>query len=470
MFSSNEFELQLLGWQLHNPSKLVPFTPELLSSLFSNPSRQKLSQILQEYFQKYRVPPTPEALHTHLQESSTDITERASLLALSSQVQSLEKPAPFQDCIDTLESFRLRRSVYDLTTITVEDLPRLSGQELVQALASKASSLQAQVLSASSVRRGWTTTSQERAHRYLDAKHHPDKYAGIPWGIKGFDRVTYGIRRGFLCVIFARPGVGKSRLMLNTAYNQARAQFAVLYISLEMPHDLVEALLDSREALVDYNQILWGKLGEEEDQEKYRLALRRIGRRPDILEVVDIPRDCTTSVIENELKLFSGKYGKFPDVIYVDHIGLVSSRRKVRDKWENMGAVVKELHELGRTYDVAIVSAMHQHRIKGDKEIGLENIYGTDEAGQHAELVVLLEQDAVDEARGILHATWKKNRYGPIGTSCDLIVDWATTYIGDAEVHLSPRTYTPPTNISTDPLEACDVPTEPIGVSGAVPD
>jgi replicative DNA helicase len=450
MFVDRTLELQLLGWQLHNPAKLLTHGQPAVVGMLSEPPQRELSKILWQYFMEYKAAPTDEALHSVLLHTVSDVTKRAELLAMLAEVQAIEAAVPLEQVWKTLDDLRLTRSAFDILSGATEELGKHDGKTVVGNALAKFAILQAQAAGSAVIRRSWQEEVTSRGDRYWDVRANPEKYAGIDWGIGGLDRVTRGLRKSWLCIFFARPGVGKSRLMLNTAYNQARAGYLVQYFSLEMPHDMVEALLDSREALVDYNQILRAELPEEA-QEQYRLALQRVRKRDDVLEIVDIPRGCSTPLIEHEMKLFAAKHGRMPDVIYIDHIGLTTAAHKL-DKWANLAAVVREFHEMARVYDVAVVSAMHEKRKQhgSSKETGLDDVYGTDEAGQHAELVALIEQDPIDEAKGLLHVTFKKNRYGPINTNVDLLVDWSTTYVGDAVVKLINKP-------STDPLGADDV-------------
>ena len=64
---------------------------------------------------------------------------------------------------------------------------------------------------------------------------HRDEPLGIPTGYPDLDKLTGGMNRGDLIIVAARPGVGKTSLMLNLAYNAAfRHRQRVAIFSLEM--------------------------------------------------------------------------------------------------------------------------------------------------------------------------------------------------------------------------------------------
>ena len=80
----------------------------------------------------------------------------------------------------------------------------------------------------------------------------------IPVGIKEFDRMTYGgLPKDDTClwIIMAQPGLGKSQLLGNIAYNWIRQNKKVLIISLEMSEQMYSARLSSLIAGTNINTL-----------------------------------------------------------------------------------------------------------------------------------------------------------------------------------------------------------------------
>src|SRR5258708_16650061 len=60
---------------------------------------------------------------------------------------------------------------------------------------------------------------------------------GIPTGLTRYDTFMSGLHRGELTIMAARPGMGKSALLMNVAVNIASSGFATVIFSLEMLRD-----------------------------------------------------------------------------------------------------------------------------------------------------------------------------------------------------------------------------------------
>jgi replicative DNA helicase len=67
---------------------------------------------------------------------------------------------------------------------------------------------------------------------------HKDEPLGIPSGYPDLDKLTGGLQKGDLIIVAARPGVGKTSLMLNIGYHAAfRHRQRVAIFSLEMGNE-----------------------------------------------------------------------------------------------------------------------------------------------------------------------------------------------------------------------------------------
>ena len=66
------------------------------------------------------------------------------------------------------------------------------------------------------------------------ARNSQGGITGLATGFKRFDELTSGLKGGQLIILAARPGVGKTTLVLNMALNAATAGSSVLIFSLEM--------------------------------------------------------------------------------------------------------------------------------------------------------------------------------------------------------------------------------------------
>ena len=102
------------------------------------------------------------------------------------------------------------------------------------------------------------------------------RITGIPTGFDRYDRITSGLHDGELTIVAARPGMGKTSLVLNMAANVATPQqvesardpndrweeagYGVAVFSLEMPREQIANRMLCSEARVDVSKVRTGML------------------------------------------------------------------------------------------------------------------------------------------------------------------------------------------------------------------
>ncbi len=101
---------------------------------------------------------------------------------------------------------------------------------------------------------------------------------GVPTGIATLDKNTLGLQPGSLCVLAARPSVGKTAFALNIATHAAtRAGKRVAFFSLEMPSEQLALRMLASEAKLDWRRLSQGQLSSY-DWQKIQTHGDRIAR------------------------------------------------------------------------------------------------------------------------------------------------------------------------------------------------
>jgi replicative DNA helicase len=77
----------------------------------------------------------------------------------------------------------------------------------------------------------------ELERTYATMAAHPGQLRGLSSGFPSIDGIVQGFRPGQYIIVAARPGFGKSTLMLNIAHHMARSGTPVAVFSLEQPPD-----------------------------------------------------------------------------------------------------------------------------------------------------------------------------------------------------------------------------------------
>lgn len=242
--------------------------------------------------------------------------------------------------------------------------------------------------------------------------------AGISTGLQSIDDYTGGLLDGLLYMVIARQGNAKTYLMLYMLANAILDGKRVLWISREMPEDLVALRLHSI-----WSSLLRGPdngfsnlalvLGREEvDHRDYRKFLRKLQK--DLPGQVFMPRNRRVRIdqIESYIERFA------PDLVFYDYLGIISGDESNRS-WQQLGAEANLAKEIAMIHKVPIVMASQVNRAAAkepDEAPMVENISFSDSIGYAADMVFSLHLgDGDDEdpfAPKPLEVWLRKARYG----------------------------------------------------------
>ncbi|MCQ2801260.1 MAG: replicative DNA helicase [Bacilli bacterium] len=229
--------------------------------------------------------------------------------------------------------------------------------------------------------------------RNLKTATSDDTVTGTPTGYSKLNILTHGFQPGELIILAARPGVGKTALSLNLAYNAAAHDVPVAYFSLEMPATMLFKRLVSADANVKFDSLITGfglndsiryKLGESCN----RLAKRKIYIDDTSgIKLLDLVAKC------RKLK------AKEPDLglIVVDYIGLVTTTTKTKSESRQLEVqmISQTLKKLALDLKVPILGVAQlnrniEQRSGGDAEPQLSDLRESGSIEQDADIVLML--------------------------------------------------------------------------------
>ena len=184
-----------------------------------------------------------------------------------------------------------------------------------------------------------------------------DLALGFKTGVTEIDKRTGGLHLGTLNVIMGYAGSGKTTWAVNIAYNAARQNCNIAYISLEISkHNLIADLLSRhsnepkfRGKTIEHRKIKHSELTKEEEDfllnSVYKSFKEKIAEHFCIIDESDILEYSTTSfinILEEINNRFKKSTGKGIDLIFVDHIQLLksSSSLNIRDTREIINTFV----------------------------------------------------------------------------------------------------------------------------------
>lgn len=247
------------------------------------------------------------------------------------------------------------------------------------------------------------------------------KLAGVSWGFRDLNKLTFGLRPAEMIVLAARPGMGKTSLALNIVERLVLDEkVPVAVFSLEMTADQLALRMACSKARVNMWDLYHGGLSEKIQQEFTRAAML-IGDSP--LHILDTPQ-----ISIGQLRATARRLRKIHKVelIVVDYLQLMTAGMMGRnDNREREVAMISGgIKAMAKELDIPIVVLSQLNR-QSDKEEGgkpkLSNLRESGAIEQDADIVCLLHRkDAKDEEGRPLDAIpaemiIAKNRNGPVG-------------------------------------------------------
>lgn len=243
---------------------------------------------------------------------------------------------------------------------------------------------------------------------------------GITTGLRSLDDMTNGFRPGQLVIAAARPGMGKSALMLSMAVAQAKAGFPVGFISLEMAAEELTGRVTAMETSLNAQHVLTGRLTREQ-WSVVLAAAPRISKLP-------IYFDCNPNHTPASVKTAALQWqANGIRALYVDYLGLLSSGKP---KLDDGGNRVQQLSEITRALKIMakelgiplIVAAQLNRNVENrtDKRPFLADLRESGSIEQDADIVLMIYREVLDDALAQANAAEiiiRKQRNGPLGTA-----------------------------------------------------
>lgn len=251
--------------------------------------------------------------------------------------------------------------------------------------------------------------------------------AFVPTGYQDLDKTLGGgMLNSGMYILAARPGMGKTTLAINIADRVARTGKSVLFVSLEMDPEQIEAKRLARETGIPGDRLLMDCLTDEEEaQVAYGADMVRA------LPVHFNQRDrVTVAQIEQMARRVKGLA-----LIVIDYIGKIipEDRGRRSNRVEYMTEISGDIKNLARRFRVPVLTLCQLNRAGADRKDQtpvLSDLRDTGALEQDADGVVFLHRaDYYQPAGGKgpvsdLQVIVAKNRHGSVG-ECALAFDLA---------------------------------------------
>lgn len=251
---------------------------------------------------------------------------------------------------------------------------------------------------------------------------------GLATGFKSLDELTLGWQPGDLNIIAARPSIGKTTFVLNTAIAASQAGKRVVIFSLEMRRKQLEYRLLSTLSNVPLTRMLTGFLGSK-DYEGISAGLELLAATNILID--DRSAQPVTSMrgASRRLRNEGGL-----DLIVIDYVQLVPGALDGKaSRNEQVTDISRRLKELADECNVPVLLVSQLSRAnekRADPRPRLSDLRESGALEQDADAVIFLHR-ANHRVGGETELIIEKQRNGPTGTVM-LSMDRDTTTFTDA--------------------------------------
>src|ERR1035437_4567684 len=289
-------------------------------------------------------------------------------------------------------------------------------------------------------RKGFTHVHQlmlDTADRLEEIRLNRGQLLGIPSGLRDLDEFTLGFQPTDFIIVAARPGSGKSALLLQIASHAAKEDRVVGFFSLEMSQEQMALRLVANESRVRGDDLRSG-YATPDDWSRVMAAMSELSKRGMYFD--DTP---SMSVLElrTRARRLSMEHGGL-DLICVDYLQLMKAARQSKDanRVLEVTEIADGLKALAKELRVPVIAAAQLNRRSEFPEPGEPRLSDLRESGgieQVSDIVLLMwrdrEQDPLSDGE-IINANLAKHRNGPTGpmkfmfrkaqTRFESVADW----------------------------------------------
>jgi len=242
---------------------------------------------------------------------------------------------------------------------------------------------------------------------------------GIPTAFSRIDGLLGGLFVGEVLVLGARPGMGKTSMLMGTCINAARSGHPSLIFSKEMRGTLLWERALSGEARVPNTRLRRGVL-----EVSHMADLQRAAASLAELPIwMDDDGDMTIEDMRSRALRWRAEVGDSPAIIGVDYVQLIRSKsKKIRSREEEVAEISAGLKAMAKDLKVSVIALASLNREvekRDDKRPKVSDLRDSGAIESDADVVAMMYRDEVynrrSEAKGVAEFIVGKNRNGPVG-------------------------------------------------------
>ena len=264
---------------------------------------------------------------------------------------------------------------------------------------------------------------------------------GVPTGLRDLDDRLGGLHKSDLIIIAGRPGMGKTALATNIAFNAAqklqdngKEKSSVAFFSLEMSSEQLSTRILAEQSKIKSNDIRRGRISDEQF-DRFLETSKNISELP--LYIDETPA-LTIAAMSNRARRIKRLHGL--DLIIVDYIQLMRGSLNYKDgRVQEVSEITQGLKAIAKELSIPVVALSQLSRQveqRDNKKPQLSDLRESGSIEQDADVVMFVYRESYylenkePKPATVEHAEWQakmnevsnlaeliigKQRHGPTG-------------------------------------------------------
>ena len=418
-----DFQIKVISALLTHKEFLINIYDIINDEDFTNQAHRWIIKEILKYYNKYHTTPSLEILKVEVKKVENEV------LRLSIKEQLREAYITSDE---------------DLEYVMEEFSSFCKNQQLKKALLSSVDLLKAgdydsiKILVENALKSGQDKNIGHEYNLDIETRYREDTRKPIPTPWPQITELLQGgLGEGDFGLIFGNPGGGKSWSLVALGGYAVKLGYNVLHYTLELGEDYVGRRYDAFFTQIPVNHIMSNK-------EKVEEAIPQL---PGKLVIKEFAMGKTTiHTIESHIRKCQD-LGIDADLIIIDYVDLLSSRRKNVDRKYEIDDIYTSTKGLARELKLPVWSVSQVNRAGAKDDV----IEGDKAAGSYDKIMITdfclsLSRKAKDKVNGTGRFHVMKNRYGMDGLTYGVKADTSTghfevhNYNEDDEIITNPKT------------------------------
>jgi replicative DNA helicase len=398
-----QFQTKVISSLLTHKEFLVNINDILDPDVFGKDAHKWIIKEILRYYEKYHTNPSMDVLKTEMKKISNEVLQ----VAVKEQLREAYKS-----------------SEEDTEYVQEEFSTFCKNQQLKKALLSSVDLLKAgdydsiKMMIENAMKAGQDKNIGHEYNKDVESRYREDNRNTVPTPWPEISEMLQGgLGNGDFGLIFGNPGGGKSWSLVALGGYAVQMGYNVLHYTLELGEDYVGRRYDAFFTHIPVNKIL-------ENRDKVEEVMPQLQGE---LIIKEFPTGkATINTIESHIKKIIS-LGIQPDLIIIDYVDLLSSKRKSTDRKFEIDDIYTSTKGLARELNLPIWSVSQVNRA-GSKDDVIE---GDKAAGSYDKMMITdfalsLSRKKEDKVNNTGRFHVMKNRYGMDGVTFYLNADTST--------------------------------------------